>query len=106
LPFGAILAGRQRLEWRELPAGALVLGVVLAVVLRTVHGSIFAHGGAWVIAAVLGGAALGGVQSLHRVRRRRRPSGESSSRQAWAGWLGLFFIATALGHAVVGVAVF
>jgi len=47
VPFGAIVAGRQRLAWSELSAGALVLGVVLAVVLRTVHGSIFAHGGAW-----------------------------------------------------------
>src|SRR5207247_631478 len=44
VPFGAIVAGRQRLAWSELPAGALALGVVLAVVLRTVHGSIFAHG--------------------------------------------------------------
>src|SRR5204862_1709 len=52
VPFGAIVAGRQRLAWSELPAGALALGVVLAVVLRTVHGSIFAHGGAWVIAVV------------------------------------------------------
>ncbi len=106
VPFGAIVAGRQRLEWSELPAGALALGVVLAVVLRTVHGSIFAHGGAWVIAAVLGGAALGGVQSARRVRRRPLPSDGSSDRHAWAGWLGLFFIATALGHALVGVAVF
>jgi len=106
VPFGAIVAGRQRLEWSELPAGALALGVVLAVVLRTVHGSIFAHGGAWVIAVVLGGAALAGVQSARRVRRRPLPSDGSSNRHAWAGWLGLFFIATALGHALVGVAVF
>src|SRR5947199_2502242 len=106
VPFGAIVAGRQRLAWSELPAGALALGVVLAVVLRTVHGSIFAHGGAWVIAVVLGGAALAGVQSARRVRRRPLPSDGSSNRHAWAGWLGLFFIATALGHALVGVAVF
>src|SRR6266704_2035545 len=74
VPFGAIVAGRQRLAWQELPVGALALGVVLAVLLRTVHGSIFAHGGAWVIAAVLGAAALGGVQSASRVRRRPLPS--------------------------------
>ncbi len=106
VPFGAIVAGRQRLAWSELPAGALALGVVLAVVLRIVHGSIFAHGGAWVIAGVVGGAALLGAQSARRVRRRRLPSDGSSNRHAWAGWLGLFFIATALGHALVGVAVF
>src|SRR2546430_1438854 len=40
------------------------------------------------------------------VRRRPRRSDGSSARHAWAGWLGLFFIATALGHALVGVAVF
>ena len=87
VPFGAIVAGRQRLAWQELPVGALALGVVLAVLLRTVHGSIFAHGGAWVIAAVLGAAALGGVQSARRVRRRPLPSdgsldSGSSSRSA------------------------
>jgi len=87
VPFGAIVAGRQRLAWQELPVGALALGVVLAVLLRTVHGSIFAHGGAWVIAAVLGAAALGGVQSARRVRRRSLPSdgsldSGSSSRSA------------------------
>jgi len=106
VPFGAIVAGRQRLASQELPVGAIALGVVLAVLLRTVHGSIFAHGGAWVIAVVLGGAALAGVQSARRVRRRPLPSDGSSNRHAWAGWLGLFFIATALGHALVGVAVF
>src|SRR5213593_39362 len=87
VPFGAIVAGRQRLAWSELPAGALALGVVLAVVLRTVHGSIFAHGGAWVIAVVLGGAALLGAQSARRVRRRHLASdgsldSGSSSRSA------------------------
>src|SRR5439155_421072 len=64
VPFAAIVGGRQRLVWGELSFGALALGVVLAVVLRTVHGSIFAHGGVWVIAVVVGGAALAGVQSL------------------------------------------
>src|SRR5437016_3092708 len=85
VPFGAIVAGRQRLAWSELPAGALALGVVLSVVLRTVHGSIFAHGGGWVIAVVVGGAALLGVQSARRVRRRPLPSDGSSDRHAWAG---------------------
>jgi uncharacterized membrane protein len=106
VPFGAIVAGRQRLAWRELPVGALALGVGLAVVLRTIHGSIFAHGGAWVSAGVIGGAALAGVLSARRVRRRPLPSDGSSNRHAWAGWLALFFIATALGHALVGIAVF
>src|SRR5437870_7544714 len=98
VPFGAIVAGRQRLAWSELPAGALALGVVLAVVLRTVHGSIFAHGGAWVIAVVVGGAALAGVQSLRRVTRHHRaPDGT---------WLAFFFMLTAVAHALVGLAIF
>lgn len=85
VPFAAIVAGRQRLAWGELPLGALALGIALAVVLRTVHESIFAHGGAWVIAAVLGGATLAGVRSARRVRRRPLPSDGSSDRHAWAG---------------------
>src|SRR5438093_8381613 len=51
LPFAAILAGRQQLVWRELSAGALFAGLVIAVLLRTVHGSILAHDGVWVIGA-------------------------------------------------------
>src|SRR5438128_348326 len=97
VPFGAIVAGRQRLAWSELSFGALALGVVLAVVLRTVHGSIFAHGGVWVTAVVVGGAALAGVQSLRRVTHHRAPDGT---------WLAFFFMLTAVAHALVGLAIF
>jgi len=98
VPFAAIVGGRQRLVWGELSFGALALGVVLAVVLRTVHGSIFAHGGVWVIAVVVGGAALAGVQSLRRVTRHHRaPDGT---------WLAFFFMLTAVAHALVGLAIF
>src|SRR6185295_4720536 len=52
VPFAAILSGRQRLVVRELPWGMLGVGVLLAFALRSVHDSIFASGGAWVIAVV------------------------------------------------------
>ena len=70
VPFAAILAGRQRLAWRELPAGALATGLVLAACLRSVHGQIFAHHGAWVILGMLGGAAA--IVALSWARDRRR----------------------------------
>ena len=69
VPFGALLAGRQRLDWRELPLGTLAAGVVLAFVLRSVHEGIFAHSGAWVIGGTLGGAAFATVQAWRRARR-------------------------------------
>jgi len=98
VPFAAIIAGRQRLVWGELSVGALALGLVLAVALRTVHGSIFAHSGVWVIVGVVGGAALAAVQSLRRVTRRHRAPE--------AIWLPFFFMTTAVAHALVGLAIF
>lgn len=69
VPFAAILSGRQRLVVRELPLGTLVLGLAIALLLRAVHDSIFAHGGVFVIGAVIGGAAVETVQSWRRARR-------------------------------------
>jgi uncharacterized membrane protein len=73
VPFAAIAAGRQQLVVRELPWTGMAVGLAVAFALRSVHASIFAHGGAWVIGVVLGGAALAGVQALaHRRRTRAR----------------------------------
>jgi uncharacterized membrane protein len=58
VPFAAIIAGRQRVVWRELPIAALTGGLALAAALRLVHDSIFAHDGLFVIAAVVGGGAI------------------------------------------------
>src|SRR5438093_625966 len=74
VPLGALVAVRHGLAWQERPVGALAVCGVLAVLLRTGHGSIFAHGGAWGIGAVRGAAALGGVLSARRVGRRSLPS--------------------------------
>jgi uncharacterized membrane protein len=58
LPFAAVLAGRQRVAWGELPRAALVAGVLAAILLRRVHAGIFAHGGAWVIGTTVGFVAV------------------------------------------------
>ena len=73
VPFGAILAGRQRLAWGELPWGTLLLGVGVAAALRAVHAEIFAHHGAWVILGTVGSA--GAIAAVSWVQdRRRRPA--------------------------------
>ena len=70
MPFAAILAGRQRLVWRELPVAGIALGLVLAALLRSVHEAIFAYRGAWVVLAVVGGALGIAIMSLRRERGR------------------------------------
>jgi uncharacterized membrane protein len=69
MPFAAIVAGRQRLVWRELPFGALAVGVGVALLLRLVHASLFAGGGLWIVLAVVGGAAIASAQTWLRARR-------------------------------------
>ena len=74
VPFAAILTGRQRVVVRELPLGALALGGAAAWALGgPAHASIFAHGGAYVVIAVLGGAALASLQAWQRTALRGRP---------------------------------
>jgi uncharacterized membrane protein len=70
LPFAAILAGRQRRDLRGIPLPALAAAVLMPWLLRTAHDSIFAAGGAYVIGATVGGAALASWQAW-RVQRRR-----------------------------------
>jgi uncharacterized membrane protein len=74
LPFAAILAGRQRLAWRELPRVGLAVGLATAYLLRAVHGSVFDHGGAYVIGTVVGGSFLILAAELRRDRRARAPA--------------------------------
>ena len=69
VPFGAVLAGRQRLVWGELPLTALGAGLALAFALRFVHASLFANGGAWLVGVVLGVAGLATLQSWRHARR-------------------------------------
>jgi uncharacterized membrane protein len=72
LPFAAIAAGRQRLVLSELPYGAMLLGLPIAWLLRAVHGSLFAHGGAYLIAALVAGPVVILFVQLRRDRRARR----------------------------------
>jgi len=74
LPFGAIVSGRQRLEAREIPWNALLVGAALAAGLRWWHASIFAYGGAFVIAATVGGAVIISVHDVWIARRRSMAS--------------------------------
>lgn len=83
IPFAAIAAGRQRLVWRELPFAALGLGLVLAVGLRAVHDSMFAHGGAWVVGVVGASVALITLETWRRVRRSGSVSSQKSAATAF-----------------------
>jgi uncharacterized membrane protein len=72
IPFAAVLAGRQRLVWRELPGVALATGVGAALWLRRVHGANFSAGGARFVILVL---ASGTALTLHAAYRgRQRPT--------------------------------
>ncbi|HSZ75012.1 MAG TPA: hypothetical protein VK779_09345, partial [Rhizomicrobium sp.] len=74
VPFAAIIAGWQRIVWRELATAGLIAGLTLAfaAALRLVHGSIFARGGLFVIAAVVGGSTIIALVSSLRGRPARR----------------------------------
>src|SRR6266478_2601711 len=69
IPFAALLAGRQRLIWRELPLRALLGGLGIALLLRAGHAGLFAAGGNWIVLAVVGGAGAATFQSWRRARR-------------------------------------
>jgi hypothetical protein len=56
--------------WKELPVLHLAAGFVTALLLRYVHDGIFVGGGAAIVGAAAAGAALEGLQSWRRARRR------------------------------------
>ncbi|MGH7804002.1 MAG: NnrU family protein [Candidatus Binatia bacterium] len=72
VPFGAILFGRQRLVWNELPFAAIAAGLALAWGLRSIHEWIFVYGGLGFVAAVLAGVVIIGAVTLRREAARRR----------------------------------
>jgi uncharacterized membrane protein len=71
VPFAAMLAGRQPLRARELSPIVAAGGLAAAVALRSVHDSLFADGGAWVVIALLAGALVATGQTWRRAQRRR-----------------------------------
>lgn len=82
VPFAAIVRGRQRLAWGDLPLGGIALGIVAAVLLRSAHPHLFARDGLWIVAATLGGALLATIQAWLRVRG----SGTTERLLAGIGW--------------------
>jgi uncharacterized membrane protein len=85
MPFAAIVSGRQRLVWQELPLKALLVGLGLVFALRAIHEQIFAFGGLLVIAAVIAGAGILGLLSSISSRSRRVDKSEPSRVGALAG---------------------
>lgn len=69
VPFVAVVAGRQPFVWRELPVAAFGIGVLLALAARAWHGALFAGGGWWIVAGVVGGGSIAGVNAWRRARR-------------------------------------
>ena len=74
IPFGAIISGRQHIDWKELPIRAMLIGLGVAFVLRAIHQRIFAYGGLLAVAVVIGGAAILGQLSWMSSRRPRLSS--------------------------------
>ena len=100
IPFGAIVAGRQRLVWRELPLRILVLSVLLVAALRWAHASLFAAGGAWMMGVIVGGVVL---LQLATWARRRPPAAASPDHQRLLAFAAATMIAyVGVVHEVVG----
>jgi uncharacterized membrane protein len=68
VPVAAIVSGRQRLVWRELPVEAL-MGIAVALALRTWHDRILGHGGGWFIGFFIAGSVAFGTSAWLRARR-------------------------------------
>jgi NnrU protein len=71
LPFAAIISGRQRLAWSELPWRGLSIGLAVAWALRTAHQWILAYDGALALGAVLIFVIFAGIASVVSARRGR-----------------------------------
>jgi len=72
VPFAAILVGRQRLQWREVSGFYLGAGIALAITLRAVHSSLFAHDGAPFVVGTIASLALIFVQGLAHKKAQTR----------------------------------
>jgi uncharacterized membrane protein len=85
VPFAAIVSGRQRIAWHELPVRGLTIAFAVAVTLRLVHDWIFAYGGLLVIAAVVGGPGILAFVSSLRRRSQSHDTPLSDTRPAVDG---------------------
>ena len=85
VPFAAIVSGRQRIAWPELPIRVLTIAFAVAVTLRLIHDWIFAYGGLLVIAAVVGGPAIIALVSSLRGRSQSHGTPRSDTGPAADG---------------------
>ncbi len=72
IPLGAILTGRQRFAWREMPWPFIAAGLALAWGLRTAHPHLLAFDGVPFALAFNGVTAVFVVQGILRERTRSR----------------------------------
>jgi hypothetical protein len=95
-PIGTILKPRRwchsqqsfraaSVSWQELTVRGLIIGLAVTVALRLVDDWIFAHGGLFVIAAVVGGAGIHGLLSSLRGRSQSHDIPLSDIRPAVDG---------------------
>ncbi len=80
VPFAAMIGRRQQLVAREIPWLGFAVGLAVAFALRSVHGSILADGGGWVIGFAVIGAGLATLQT--RIQRSRRAHGARAIHRA------------------------
>lgn len=71
IPFAAIALGRQPLAPSEQPWLAYSIGLLLALLLRQVHGHLFDFYGLWITGSVVVGGAVA-TWSAERAQRRER----------------------------------
>ena len=69
VPFAAIVDGRQPFRPREIALRGVLTGLGIAIVLRAIHGAILSHDGAWLVAAVVVGAAVSTLRAWRRAAR-------------------------------------
>ncbi len=101
IPFAAILAGRQRLVWRELPVGLLAISALLTAALRMLHASIFAAGGAWMMGVIVGGVVL--LDIATRVRGSRAAAAGAAEHTRLLAFAAATLVAyVGIAHEVVG----
>ncbi len=74
IPFLAIMSGRQKLVLAEISLPPVLIGIGIALLLRTIHDSIFNHSGFWFLLAII---TIGVVETILALKfnvGRRRPS--------------------------------
>ena len=101
VPFAAIVAGRQRLVWGELPVRGFAISAVFAAALRMVHSSIFAAGGAWMMGVIVAGVVLLDVAT--RLHARRPAAAAGPQRAPLLAFAAATLVAyVGIAHEVVG----